>query len=60
MVRFFDCDKPDFKIKKKKKKKKKKKGYFADGRMFAYQKNKYLAELKERHKKEIEKRNISK
>ena len=48
---FFDCDKPDFTIEK---------GYFADGRMFAYQKNKYLAELKERHKKEIEKRNISK
>ena len=44
---FFDCDKPDFTIEK---------GYFSDGRMFAYQKNKYSTELKERHKKEMEKR----
>jgi hypothetical protein len=47
----FDCDKPDFTLEK---------GYFADGRMFAYQKNKYSIELKDRHKQEAEKRNLNK
>ena len=44
----YDCEKPEFCIER---------GFFDDGRMFAYRKSKYLDELKERHKKEFEKRN---